>query len=198
VRPLQVAALGLVALCWWTLGAALLFRKRLPPVRESRRAPAWKLGLLFQAGGVLVLLAMRRPLGTPWLEVGPALELAAAAAAVALAAGSAWIVWRAERALGRQFAYQARLIEGHRLITSGPYRFVRHPMYAAVFTLAVATAITWSRWMALPPFALLYAVGTVVRVRCEDRLLQEAFGAEFEAYARRVPAVIPGLGSRRR
>lgn len=197
VRPVQLAALGFVALCWWLLGAALLFRKRPPPVREARREPGWKSGLLLQAGGVGLIVILRRPVGSPWLGLGPLLETVAALVAVVLAAGSAWIIWRAERVLGRQFAYQARLIEGHRLITEGPYRWVRHPMYAVVFILAVATAITWSRWTALPPFVVLYAVGTAVRVRCEDKLLQAAFGAEFEAYRRRVPALIPRLSRQR-
>jgi protein-S-isoprenylcysteine O-methyltransferase Ste14 len=39
----------------------------------------------------------------------------------------------------------------------------------------------------------LFVVGTLIRVRVEERLLREAFGSEFEAYARNVPALIPGI-----
>jgi len=165
-------------------------------VRESRREPAWKFGLLLQGASMLVLLASSRTRYTPLLGVGPLLETTVAVTAVFLAAGSAWVIWEAQRVLGRQFAYQARLIEGHRLITHGPYGWVRNPQYAALFVLGVATAVTWSRWTALPAFLALYAAGTAIRVRCEEKLLREAFGEEFEAYRCRVPALFPRLPRR--
>ena len=124
---------------------------------------------------------------------GDALDWALAVVAVLLAAGSAWMMVASERALGRQFAYQARLVEGHQLVTSGPYRFVRHPIYTALFGLVLATALVWSRWVAIPAFLPLFVAGTLLRVRSEERLLRDAFGPRFDDYARRVPAVIPRL-----
>jgi protein-S-isoprenylcysteine O-methyltransferase Ste14 len=101
------------------------------------------------------------------------------------------VILAAQRALGRQFAYQARLVEGHRLITGGPYRYVRNPIYTALFGLALATGLVLSRWPIIPLFAVVYTAGTLIRIRSEERLLRAAFGPEFEDYARRVPALIP-------
>jgi protein-S-isoprenylcysteine O-methyltransferase Ste14 len=114
-------------------------------------------------------------------------------AAAVLAGGSAWMMLASKRALGRQWAYQARLVEGHRLVQRGPYALVRHPIYSALFGMALATGLVHSRWTALPPFVLIFAAGTAVRVRGEEGLLKEAFGREFEDYARRVPAFIPAV-----
>ncbi|MGE5647906.1 MAG: methyltransferase family protein [Acidobacteriota bacterium] len=170
--------------CWVVLFASLAFRKRPPQAREVKRGRRWGAGLAIQGLSIAVVFGLRR---------GSEAGLAVGIAAVALAAASVWIMRASERALGRQFAYQARLVEGHRLVTSGPYRFVRHPIYTALYGLTLATALVDSRWIAIPVFTAIYAVGTAVRVRSEERLLRTEFGAEFEQYAARVPAVVPGL-----
>jgi protein-S-isoprenylcysteine O-methyltransferase Ste14 len=99
-------------------------------------------------------------------------------------------VWAARR-LGKQWSIAARVVEGHELITDGPYAFVRNPIYAGMFGLLVATAIVYSRWYVLLPAAPLFLLGTSIRVRIEERLLREFFGEQFEEYARRVPALFP-------
>ena len=187
------AAAYVTLLSWAALAGAFVLRRRPARAREVKRDRGWVLGLLLQAASIAIVFGAHRPVFTPILPLGQPLELALAVLAIALALGSVAILVASERVLGKQFAYQARLVEGHRLITEGPYRFVRHPMYAAVYLLALATALGWSHWAALAPFTLLYAAGTAVRVRSEERLLREAFGEEFERYTRRVPAVVPGL-----
>lgn len=59
--------------------------------------------------------------------------------------------------------------------------------------MLVATGLALSRPVGLVVALVLFGVGTFVRVRSEEKLLREAFGAQFEAYARRVPAVFPRL-----
>ena len=97
----------------------------------------------------------------------------------------------AVRTLGKQWAIAARLVEGHKLITEGPYGWVRNPIYTGMLLLATGLAV--SRWIALPAAIALFGMGTVIRVRSEEKLLREAFGEEFEQYTRRVPAVLPGI-----
>lgn len=75
--------------------------------------------------------------------------------------------------------------------TGGPYRYVRHPIYTALFGLALATGLVLSRWPVISISAVLYVCGTAIRVRAEERLLRAEFGPEFDEYARRVPAFIP-------
>ena len=62
-----------------------------------------------------------------------------------------------------------------------------------MFGMLVSTALAISHWIALLPAFLLFWVGTVIRVRIEERLLREEFGTEWEGYTQKVPAVIPGL-----
>ena len=102
-----------------------------------------------------------------------------------------WMAVAAIRTLGKQWSYEARLIEGHRLVVAGPYSHVRHPIYTAMLGMMIATGVAFSVWWALLAALVLYAAGTAIRVRAEERLLQEAFGEDFEAYRRYVPAVIP-------
>jgi protein-S-isoprenylcysteine O-methyltransferase Ste14 len=61
-----------------------------------------------------------------------------------------------------------------------------------MFGMLVATGLAVTQWIPLLVAIVLFAVGTWIRVRSEERLLREAFGSEFEAYARKVPALIPG------
>ncbi len=115
------------------------------------------------------------------------------ACTLALAVGSVWLVASAVSALGKQWALAARLVEGHKLITTGPYRFVRNPIYTGMLGMLVATGLAMEHWTGLIVGVVLFAVGLVIRVRSEEKLLRAAFGKEFEDYAERVPAVLPGI-----
>ena len=129
----------------------------------------------------------------PISPIGDAFELPIAIAGLVIAAASVWLAFSAVRALGRQWGFAARLVEGHRLVTKGPYRFVRHPVYISLLGMMIATGIVDAHWINLPFGIAIFLTGTMIRVGTEEKLLKEAFGAEFEAYARRVPAIIPGL-----
>jgi protein-S-isoprenylcysteine O-methyltransferase Ste14 len=180
-------------LCWLGVLGAMLLRIRAARGREVKRDPSWKLGLLLQSASIAVVFTIRRPLFTPFALLGAPCEIALAVLAAALAVTSAGMLLAALRTLGLHWTWPARLVEGHRLVTQGPYRLVRHPIYTALFGLSLATALANSRWTALGPFVVAFLIGTAIRVRGEDRLLREAFGTEFEAYARRVPALVPRL-----
>ncbi|MFS8084040.1 MAG: methyltransferase, partial [Acidobacteriota bacterium] len=109
----------------------------------------------------------------------------------AMVIGSVWFFATAIRTLGKQWSLAARVLEGHKLVTEGPYRIVRNPIYTAMFGMLLATGVAISHWSGLLIAIIVFAIGTVIRVHSEEKLLREAFGAEFEAYAQRVPAVVP-------
>ena len=110
-----------------------------------------------------------------------------------LAMGSVWLCSAAVRTLGTQWSLAARVLEGHKLITSGPYSVVRNPIYTGMFGMLLATGLAISHWVGLLIGVIVFAVGTAVRVHSEEKLLRGAFGEEFETYARKVPAVVPFL-----
>jgi protein-S-isoprenylcysteine O-methyltransferase Ste14 len=59
--------------------------------------------------------------------------------------------------------------------------------------MLIATGLAMEHWIQLITAVILFAVGMVIRVRTEEKLLRAKFGVEFEEYAKRVPAVVPGI-----
>ncbi len=59
--------------------------------------------------------------------------------------------------------------------------------------MLLATGLAFTHWLALIAATGIFLVGTVIRIKSEERLLREALGSEFESYARRTPALVPGL-----
>jgi protein-S-isoprenylcysteine O-methyltransferase Ste14 len=112
---------------------------------------------------------------------------------IALVIVSVWLCWAAARTLGKQWALVARVIEGHELVMTGPYAIVRNPIYLSMLGMYLASALAVSRWQALLGGLVVFLAGTAIRIRTEEKLLRDAFGAKFDDYARRVPALLPWL-----
>ena len=191
----QRAAFYAVIACWWVFGLTFWLRRRSPQAREAKRDWISLSGLLMQAAAYFCVWSypLQRKQPSPIPSRSPVVEWGLAGLTVALAVGSAWLVNAAARHLGKQWALAARLIEGHTLIQDGPYRFVRNPIYAGMLGLLLATGLAVTERIPLLLAMMLFIAGTYIRVRSEERLLRQAFGSEFEEYARKVPALIPGI-----
>ena len=113
------------------------------------------------------------------------------AASIVLFLLASLLSWTGARALGRQWRIDAGLSSDHELVTSGPYRFVRHPIYTSMLGVLLGTGALITPWWLLLPSLLLFVIGTEIRVRIEDHLLASQFGEQFAGYKRRVPAYIP-------
>jgi protein-S-isoprenylcysteine O-methyltransferase Ste14 len=175
--------------------AVFLLRKRPPKEQEAKRDRIASLGIFLQM--CAYFLAWFQPPGRPFLPPVDLLSgfigIVFSVCTVALALASVWLIASAVRTLGKQWAVAARLVEGHKLITAGPYRFVRNPIYTGMLGMLVATGLAMEHWTALIVAVVLFMVGLVIRVRSEEKLLRAAFGKEFEDYAARVSAVLPGI-----
>jgi protein-S-isoprenylcysteine O-methyltransferase Ste14 len=112
-------------------------------------------------------------------------------AALLLAALGVVTAWWAVPALGKQLRVRAGLYSDHELVRTGPYRIVRHPIYASLLAMYLATALVMSSWPALLAGLVLMIAGTEIRVRVEDRLLASRFGGHFAAYQKQAPAYLP-------
>lgn len=95
---------------------------------------------------------------------------------------------------GVSSARAAQLYHKHRLIDEGPYAIVRHPMYLGVILAAFGALLVFQTW-AMVLYAPI-ALAVILRARTEERLLAEAFGETWTAYARKVPAWIPKMPKR--
>ena len=193
--PIALFTLGGVVLCWIIFAAVFMLRKRPPKEQEAKRDRLSLLGIFLQM--CAYFLVWFQPPSKPFLPPVAALSgsigILVSACTLALAVGSVWLIASAVRTLGTQWAIAARLVEGHKVITAGPYRFVRNPIYTGMLGMLVATGLAMEYWTALIVAFVLFVVGLIIRVRCEEKLLRAAFGQEFEDYAQRVPAVLPGI-----
>ena len=185
------AAFAAVLLCWLIFAAAFIFRAKPPATKESKREPASITGIALQAASYGVAWGVHRQYFTPITGMSERAEMVVAVLTILVASLSVWMVVAAVRRLGKEWSLTARLVEGHRLVTGGPYRLVRNPIYTGMLGMLLATALVTSHLVALVLALTIFIVGTHIRVRSEEKLLREAFGAEFEAYARKVPAIIP-------
>ena len=94
--------------------------------------------------------------------------------------------------LGRAFLGEVEPVT-NRLITGGPYRFVRHPLYLSMFVAVMGTAVALrSLWGMLITLAVFVPLG-LYRASLEDEALARRFGEEWQAYARRTPFLLPRL-----
>ncbi len=136
-------------------------------------------------------------MGPWWLFAprSPGMHPALALLAVGVSFAGALLVIAAIRTLGRQWSLTARITEGHQLVTSGPYALVRNPIYTGMWALQLGTCMAFSAWWLgykmLAITAVIYYLGTRLRVSREERLLRAEFGSDFDEYASRVPALIP-------
>jgi protein-S-isoprenylcysteine O-methyltransferase Ste14 len=192
VHTLHAVAFWLVIACWVGFAMAFLFRRPSADAKTTQRASVSVLGIGLQSVAYAIAWILeRRPRFGPIVPLPGDWGALPALLAIVLIVVSLGFAVFAVRTLGREWSYAARLVEGHRLVTAGPYAVVRHPIYSAMLGMLVASALVVSHWIGLVAAVIVFAIGTAIRVRSEERLLRGQFGADHDAYARRVPAFIP-------
>lgn len=186
-------ARALVLACLLAFAAIrLLFRRARGP-REQIRPRRER--LLTRSMTVAVLLPALGWLGSPaeaWGDVPlpPFLPWFGLLLAFAGLAGLAW----SHAALGREFSPWLELLTEHRLVTAGPYRWVRHPMYTAGLVQILGCGLLASNVLVLglPLIALTALI--LVRLPDEERMLRARFGPAWEAWARHTGRLLPRIG----
>ncbi|MGP8072645.1 MAG: methyltransferase family protein [Thermoplasmata archaeon] len=193
------AAAGLVAL----LGGFLLWHSPFPfsrgPVRVvATRSPArgtegaWVLGAVVSVlWPVGVLLAPEYAYHWPKFPDFPGSGMVQLAGLV-LGASSGVLFYRAARTMGRQMTPKIQVQEGHQLMQTGPFRYIRHPVYTAI----VGAALGETLFLLSLPLGLitLMMVGLAFyRARLEEALLRspDAFGAAYDSYMARTGRFLP-------
>jgi len=164
------------------------------PVRTAGRGDSL---IVLRLVGVVVLLPVLAYLAhPPWVDwarmrASPPLRWLGGAAGFALLPVLVWIF----RTIGPNISPSHTTREGHRLVTHGPYRFVRHPLYTTGTLLSVALAVMTALWWPLawlvPSLLLLHW-----RTPREEAHLVEAFGDEYRDYMRRTGRYLPRLRAR--
>jgi protein-S-isoprenylcysteine O-methyltransferase Ste14 len=106
-----------------------------------------------------------------------------------LIAGLAFAVW-ARVHLGRNWSGSVTVKEGHELIRSGPYGYVRHPIYTGLITAVLGTAIV-SGTVRAALGLLIVTLSLLRKLRTEEVFMRETFPGEYQRYSAQVPALIP-------
>ena len=180
------ATIGWIELtaCWVLWAYPFIFRAPHVQRRESVTVIGpTRLGLLLEAAAIAV--AFIRTPGSP--RTHPAALLAALVFGII----GVTLAWTAVDHLGKQFRVHAGLYIDHELVRTGPYAVIRHPIYGSLLAMLLAVIVLLTPWKRALLSLALFAVGTEIRVRTEDRLLASRFGTEFAEYRKRVAAYIP-------
>ncbi len=183
-----------VWLAWWlSWWAAALWSDRAVKQPARRHQIVYR---AFAAAGVVLLFGLyrhdirsevmlwRTPAAVAWLTV-------------AIAVAGLLFTWWARLHLGRLWSASVGRKADHRVVDTGPYAIVRHPIYTGIIVASTATAAlrgTLLSWIG----ACVMTIGWVIKARMEETFLREQLGAAaYDAYARRVPMLSP-FGARRR
>lgn len=104
-----------------------------------------------------------------------------------------WLFYRSHAHLGTNWSITLEVREGHRLITQGVYRRIRHPMSLALALYSSGQALVIPNWVAGPANLIAFAILFALRVHAEERMMFEEFGEEYAAYSARTKRLIPGV-----
>jgi protein-S-isoprenylcysteine O-methyltransferase Ste14 len=139
--------------------------------------------------GVFLMVFWRMPL---FLRIPALWTQSPLAAGIGLAftvPGLCFAVW-ARMHLGKYWSGRITLKVNHRVIQTGPYAWVRHPIYSGLILALFGTAITLGTISAFAGFAFML-LSFVRKLKIEETWLRSQFGAEYEEYQNRVKALIP-------
>jgi protein-S-isoprenylcysteine O-methyltransferase Ste14 len=178
--PLYIYAILIAGIVAWFTPFVFAHRKATSASTVDRRS-RW--GVLLQLAAFSLLWQ-----GHFWTRELPGWRLVACILFFGLAI---LLSWSSSRALGRHLRIDAALGSDHQLVRSGPYSVVRNPIYTSMLLVICAIAVVIAPWQLVIGALLLFAIGTEIRVRTEEVLLAQKFGAEFQAYRNSVRAYIP-------
>ncbi len=164
--------------------------------RTARREPLGPRLLYILIGVIGGVLIASRPWPPPMnLRLWPRSALSYSIGLAVLLAGVAFAVW-ARVHLGRNWSGMVTVKEDHELIRTGPYAWVRHPIYTGLISGLIGTAVCSGTLRAALGAGIITAA-LFLKSRTEERFMRETFPAQYQKYCEEVPALIPFTRSRR-
>jgi protein-S-isoprenylcysteine O-methyltransferase Ste14 len=112
---------------------------------------------------------------------------------VVLFAFAIWLLWRSHHDLGRNWTPTVAMRYEPELITGGVYKYIRHPMYSAHLIWAIAQIIILHNWIAGYSFLIVQVPFYFIRIKNEEQMMIEQFGAAYKAYMEKTDRLIPKL-----
>jgi protein-S-isoprenylcysteine O-methyltransferase Ste14 len=171
---------------WGLLEAWVWFRER-GSVKQTQDRNSRILLVAFIGGGIYAatLITSRTSFVLPG-TVGLHLLIGA----ILIVFGTTFRLWSI-LTLGRFFRTTVMIQQHHEVITSGPYRYLRHPSYTGILVNALGIGIGLGNWLALVTVMVLVFVGLYQRIRVEEQVLSTALGQEYQTYMTRTKRLLP-------
>lgn len=192
-----MATVGEIA---WVLGVVAWYVIRYPFERRAkrvrvvggRRSTSDMIGLATALFGLGILPGIYVATGFPERADYPATAWAVVLGTIAFLA-ALWVFRVSHKELGRNWSITLEIREQHKLISTGPYALVRHPMYTSFLLMGVGQAFLLSNWVAGLAGLVGFAVLFFLRVDKEERMMMENFGTQYQAYMERTKRLVPYL-----
>lgn len=182
---------AITIIMWIVFAIGFLLLKRRQKQNEQKKNKLAMIGMMLEGVGFAFVFTVRREPFTNIFQMNSSIQILLTIISGTLAIASVWLGLSAVKTLGKQWNIKAQIIEGHELITTGPYKIVRHPIYSALFGLLIVTGYSMTLLWAFIIAIVFYFIGTIFRTRVEEQLLIQHFGDQYEKYKKKVPALIP-------
>ena len=137
-------------------------------------------------------VALSAPRFAPGLDVPGSAWVPALIGVTIAATGIAFRAW-AIATLRKAFSRVVRVEPGQRLVTTGPYRFLRHPSYTGALLAFTGIGLMVGNWLALAAMAVIPTIGYVIRIFVEERTMASAMGDRYAEFACNRSRLIPGV-----
>lgn len=178
------AGLWILFIAYWSAVA-----KNASPTASSESKSSRQLHQLLMYGALLLAFLPVPGLRRRWL---PMESWIGTSIGLAIQAGSALLAVWARRHLGRNWSGAITAKVDHKLIRSGPYQLLRHPIYSGMLGMFLGTAVVSGELHGLLAM-LLITVAYWRKIRLEEQSLRAYFGAEYDDYRKKSWALIPGV-----
>jgi protein-S-isoprenylcysteine O-methyltransferase Ste14 len=187
----MLSGMRLILWLWYGWGLYWMLSALGNKVTQRRESHASRLAhmLPLALGAALIAWPARRWSALAWRPWPPSLAVYWIGVALVVA-GLAFAIW-ARVHLGSNWSGTVTVKQRHELIRSGPYAYVRHPIYTGLITALLGTTLASATVHAALGLAIIVAA-FLRKSRIEERFMRETFPGEYQRYSAEVPALIPG------
>jgi protein-S-isoprenylcysteine O-methyltransferase Ste14 len=186
--PARVAYLVVASALTLVIAACVPAPARTPGDEEKLVRRQRTAVVLLQVLGLCIVVV------APWADRRDVFVMAGSPRALGVvlyAVGHVVTAW-SQVTLGKQFSLDVTIQRNHRLITKGPYRLVRHPRYLGILLFTLGFALVFRSGLGVV-LVTVEAIVLLWRIRDEEQLLRDEFGAEWNSYAKATWRLIPPL-----
>jgi protein-S-isoprenylcysteine O-methyltransferase Ste14 len=183
---------GVFGVRWYFSNKARMEKRTLMPdnkaiEQEGRGLFAFRLVSLFVLMAVFVIYALN-PTWSAFLSITLPTWLRWVGFLIGLVS-LVLLAWT-QQTLGKYFSPQLHLQDDHQLVTTGPYKRIRHPLYTSLFGIGIAFALVTANWLFVL-LAVIVIVGLVARVPREEKMMIDEFGNDYRDYMVRTGRYFP-------